>query len=886
MKYIHLVVFICFSIAAFALSNEDLRWLTEREQFHLLLKHADSILEKASGGNEDDLRSVLNYAQRSDQPGLATLCHKRLAMEQGSLEDALHWLLLSQNAEVDSLEFAAQIISIHQALRNPMDKQVFTHYASGLDEAELLNAISGAKEYNTVIEAMAKAAIDEISVEHQDSTALSLIAQFEQAYPNSKYAQVAFYYKLYHLSTRKDWPAFNLALDKSNPVKAYISALYLLSPSYRHANGKNMEALGLASQYLKAAASQAPQILLYDEYTSKDWDSRLALQQAKIDYYQILGSNALFGDEEKLFSLPKVKSRELKRIIKALEKLSFANNDRGEIAEQHYWLGRVCQLKNSKSLKLKAAKHFGQCLVYGAPRKKYDVEALAFVTALHQDLKIKVSPTLWMRKLLNYNGIVFQDVSSASGLEKKGYSRVALGDYDADGLIDILFSGKNLYHNEGKLIFSDSTQVANLAQLSSSGGLFADFNRDGRLDLVSLSHAEDGKGEQLMKNMDNNRFVSVNEKAGEIDDTFPSEAAAWVDTDGKGFPSLYVTNYEKWQKRSGYPDFFWHNQNGYFSDASLSSGIRTPEYTDNPGQAGRGVAPADFDNDGRQEILVTNYRLNRNFCWKQADSVMVDVAALYGLSGTFKQGYYGHSIGADWGDFDNDGDLDLFIANLAHPRYLDISDKSQFLRNDGLACRIVEGDSVYYWQFTDITASAGISYDELHSDPLFFDADNDGWLDIFITSVYENDRSYLYHNNGDGSFTDITWLSGARVYNGWGSASGDLDRDGLPDLVVGSGNGSKILHNNTITKNRSLWVKPVWKADSVYLADSVAEFASLPQSPAFGTRVIVLLKNPKGKEYRLIRELSSAKGTASQNASELHFGLGDSKVMEIQRFVP
>ncbi len=265
--------------------------------------------------------------------------------------------------------------------------------------------------------------------------------------------------------------------------------------------------------------------------------------------------------------------------------------------------------------------------------------------------------------------------------------------------------------------------------------------------------------------------------------------------------------------------------------------------------------------------------MSRNFCWQQIDTLFVDVAALYGIAGTYKNGYYGHSIGADWGDFDNDGDLDLFVANLAHPRYIDISDISMLLRNDGLTYRIVEKDTIYYWQFTDVTEQAGIKYDELHSDPLFFDADNDGYLDLFITSVYENERSYLYHNKGNGTFEDVTWLAGARVYNGWGNACADLDRDGFPDLVVGSANGAKILHNNTITRNKSILIKPYWKNDLVLLENRMENFARVPNSPAFGTRVEITLKRPFHKKQTLIRELCSAKGTGSQNAPELHFAL-------------
>ena len=508
---------------------------------------------------------------------------------------------------------------------------------------------------------------------------------------------------------------------------------------------------------------------------------------------------------------------------------------------------------------------------------------MALIIKLHTDLKIKEEPLQWMRNMMNYKGIRFEDKSENAGLYNKGYMRVALADYNSDGFTDILFNGKYLYRNEGKIKFTEVTDSAGLANLNSSGGIFADFNKDGLLDLVAYSHSTDGRGDQLLKNNDNVKFVNVNERAGDIDDTYPTEAVAWIDITRNGYPSLYSANYEIWQKRSGFPDFFWENESGYFSDKSEVYGFREPYYTDNPGLPGRGVAAADFDNDGKQEIYVTNYRLSRNFCWKQIDTLFVDVAALYGIAGTYKNGYYGHSIGADWGDFDNDGDLDLFVANLAHPRYIDISDISMLLRNDGLTYKVVEKDTIYYWQFTNVTDQAGIKYDELHSDPLFFDADNDGYLDLFITSVYENERSYLYHNKGNGTFEDVTWLAGARVYNGWGNACADLDRDGFPDLVVGSANGAKILHNNTITRNKSILIKPYWKNDLVLLENRTENFAQVPNSPAFGTRVEITLKRPFHKKQTLIRELCSAKGTGSQNAPELHFGIGKAKVIKIRK---
>ncbi|MDZ4183055.1 MAG: VCBS repeat-containing protein, partial [Candidatus Cloacimonadaceae bacterium] len=479
--------------------------------------------------------------------------------------------------------------------------------------------------------------------------------------------------------------------------------------------------------------------------------------------------------------------------------------------------------------------------------KRFDDSALEALQKIHAKLDIETDLSAWTRSLMSYNGIVFEDITASTPIAGQRYTRIALGDYDNDGFNDLLFNGNRLYRNVDGKSFADVSDTTNVSGLVSNGGLWADFNQDGMLDFMTISHSADFMGERLMKNMDGSRFVDVSERAGDIDDRFPTEGAAWIDLDGKGYPSIYSANYETWQKSSGYPDFLWVNDKGYFSDQSAKRGMRLPVYTEKPGLAGRGVAPADFDNDGKQEILVTNYRLNRNMCWKQADSLFVDIASLYGLAGTNKNGYYGHSIGADWGDYDNDGDLDLFIANLAHPRFIDISDISMLLRNDGLSYHVVETDTIYYWKFTDVTREAGITYDELHSDPLWFDADNDGWLDLFITSVYENDRSYLYRNNGDGTFTDITWLANARVYNGWGNASADLDRDGLPDLVVGSGNGTRILMNRTQTPNRSLYVKPVWKSGEILLPNDPDQFSKFPNSPAFGTRVMVTLRDPSGK---------------------------------------
>ncbi len=125
---------------------------------------------------------------------------------------------------------------------------------------------------------------------------------------------------------------------------------------------------------------------------------------------------------------------------------------------------------------------------------------------LHTTLKIKEEPLKWMQEIADYKGICFTDISYNAGLKGESYSRVAIADYNADGLNDILFNGKYLYKNENGLQFTEVSDSGGLADLNSNGGIFADFNKDGLLDFVSYSHSSQGRGDQLLKNNDNKSF--------------------------------------------------------------------------------------------------------------------------------------------------------------------------------------------------------------------------------------------------------------------------------------------------------------------------------------------------------------------------------------------
>lgn len=891
MRRIYLSILICLSllpILAKELTSDDLKFLLEREQYQYIQKYWDSFSRFAASKELSERRLLLDYAQRTDQIELAADLHYGLARDFASLEDGLQWLILQAVVEPDSTELWIKTALLSRSFRSTADSLVFGYYAGGNQDDELLSQIQALPKYNAIIEASAKSMLDEVSSRSSSYEAIELIEAFYENYPASKWHQAAYYMHLSHLATLKDYEAMQELIyefQHRSGAHAYISALFWMSPSARRDQGSedsrvlNQNLVFRAQKAVFAASTLDSATVMYDDYGAQAWKSRVQMQNVKASYYYELAGyegagipwGSLYGDEPDLIALYPKPSKRQKWILKSLKQVHFDTNDQGELAEYYFWRGKINALVNDKKHLQAAIKDFGQCLIYGSPRNRYDNEANAMIARILLRLGIAESPLDYLRGVFAYDGIIFEDTH---GIAEHPFTRVALADFDNDGLIDILFNGQYIYRNEGDFSFTAVSDSGAVAALNSSGGLWADFNKDGQLDFVSISHDVQGNGDALLKGQGGAHFVKVNERAGEIDDGYPTEGAAFIDIDGKGYPSLYLANYESWQQRSGYPDMFYHNEGGYFSDESIKRGFRLAPYTDDPGLAGRGVAPADFDNDGQQEILVTNYRLNRNFLYKQADSLFIDVAALYGVAGHHKNGYYGHSIGADWGDIDNDGDLDIFIANLAHPHLIEISDISQLWRNDGLAHRVVGADTLYYWLFTDITKEAGITYDELHSDPLFFDADNDGYLDLYITSVYENDRSYLYRNNGDGSFRDISYLSGSRIYNGWGCAAGDLDRDGKLDLVVGSGNGCKIFSNVSPTSNSSITLKPIHKGEYIDVLCVDSEMPEHPNSPAFGTRIELWKETSTGKRELLIRELSSAKGTTSQNAPELHFGLG------------
>ncbi|MBI5486584.1 MAG: CRTAC1 family protein [Deltaproteobacteria bacterium] len=479
----------------------------------------------------------------------------------------------------------------------------------------------------------------------------------------------------------------------------------------------------------------------------------------------------------------------------------------------------------------------------------------------------------------------FEDATAASGLPA-GMGRMAWGDCDGDGDDDLLVDGGRLFRNDGDASFADVTDAAGIGGHPTNGGVWADFDNDGDLDFYATvnnyyrdctedadctwctivtnpdgtyacgethdDHTCSGgfclppsgvrEHDRLWRNEGDGTFTDVSEEAGRPYDYLPSEAAAWGDYDGDGFVDLYVANYEKpveWSAGAlsvGTPDQLWRNQgDGTFADATAAAGVVATR-----ARCGRGVSWADYDRDGDLDLYVANYRLNPNFFYRnRGDGTFEEIARANGTEGIPASGAWGHSIGAAWGDVDNDGDWDLFVANLAHPRFITFSDKSMLYVSSGAPDFL----------FTDIREEAGIAYSETHSNPAWGDVENDGDIDLFLTDIYVGYRSFLYRNDGDNTFTDATYPSGIDVDNGWGCAWADADRDGRLDLAT-----------------RSFWLNRTPDAGhwlEVRLAGTDSNAA------AIGAQVAVTAGG-----RTMLRQVEGGSGTGVQNSLILHFGLG------------
>ncbi|MFP6667411.1 MAG: CRTAC1 family protein [Pirellulales bacterium] len=403
----------------------------------------------------------------------------------------------------------------------------------------------------------------------------------------------------------------------------------------------------------------------------------------------------------------------------------------------------------------------------------------------------------------------FSDKSAALGLKMQSRGTVAWADYDNDGFVDI-YTGFTWKNNGGK-------GFTKLEHPNQGGGAFADFDNDGYLDRLSpdrnLYRSDSGTG--------NYTKMAFPELAVQS-----SMCQCWADLNNDGFVDLYIGG----GAGNSQLDAVCINDAG---KAFTAREMKPSLYT-------RGAAACDYDEDGDIDVMASRYWFQPNSLWQNdGKGNLSDIGGAAGVHGA------GHTISSGWADFDNDGHFDIFHCNFNHHDNRR-SEDAMLYKNLG-----AQGG----WKFKNTGSFGGDKWQESFASVALGDYDNDGDVDVFITTVYAGNHARLFRNDGGWNFTNVTGaegLGGIGTTGNYQAAWGDYDNDGDLDLVT----DARLFENRGGDNH---WVRVRLQGNGHKVNRAAIGAQVRIEVPDLGT---------------LVRQVEGGTGQGNQNDLTLHFGLG------------
>ncbi len=409
-------------------------------------------------------------------------------------------------------------------------------------------------------------------------------------------------------------------------------------------------------------------------------------------------------------------------------------------------------------------------------------------------------------------------------------------DYDNDGFVDLFTTNYDtnkpniLYKNNGDGTFSKINSSPLTTDLASSlASTWGDYDNDGDLDLYVANNI--GFTNFLYRNEGNGSFTRIQNDPA-VNDIGYAHGTSWVDYDNDGFLDLFVADFFS----TKFNQLYHNNGDGTFTRELNASPVLEANFSVS------GVW-GDYNNDGYPDLFVANTNDNNNSLYKNMGNgsfLKINTGSIVNDGG--------NSVGASWADYDNDGFLDLFVSNSGN--------QNNFLYNNN-------GDGT----FTKITAGEIVNTGGHSHGSAWSDLDNDGDMDLFVANDQDQDN-LLYSNNGDGTFTVITNVITQDNGDSFGAAWADYDNDGDPDLFVANHElNTNFVYENTRGKCQSNFC--------ILLAGT--------RSNASGIGAKIRLKaNVYGEDLWQMKEVSAQTGGGVGGQSELKtiFGLGDAVLID------